>query len=60
MKTVDEIAAVVARVFVLITLKLATPIWNFVKVTEATNSRKVNICLAGIEIFSISILELGE
>ena len=60
MKTVYEIAAGVAGVSVLIALQQATPIWNFVKVTEAANARKVNICLAGIEIFSISILEMRE
>ncbi|MDO8332196.1 MAG: hypothetical protein Q7T36_17155 [Fluviicoccus sp.] len=58
MKTVYEIAAGVAGVFVLIALELATPIWNFVKVTEVANARKVNICLTGIEILPISILEL--
>ena len=57
MKTVYEIAGGgIARVFVLITLELATPIWIFVKVTEA----KVNTCLSGREIFSISILEMRE
>ena len=58
MKTVYEITAEVARVSVLIALELATLIWNFVKVTEAANARKVNICIAGREISSISISEM--
>lgn len=60
MKTVYEIASGIAEVSELIALELATPIWNFVKVTKAANARKVNKRLTGNEIFSISILEMRE